>query len=115
MYSVFEFLENTYPTSRYNVSFLIDPLVQIPWNFPNKQLAIDNLTKIQKLHVYQRDEVFKSQIDSAITQMKNSSTNFAQLSQFFEFNDRLDASRNVILADYIPELEECRNFIPKQI
>jgi len=115
LYSVFEFLENTYPTSRYNVSFLIHPLVQIPWNFPNKQLAIDNLTKIQKLHVYQRDEVFKSQIDSAIKQMKNSSINFAQLSQFFEFNDRLDTSRNVILADYIPELEECRNFIPKQI
>jgi MoaA/NifB/PqqE/SkfB family radical SAM enzyme len=113
LYSIFEFLENTYPASRYDISFLIDPISQRPWNFPNKKLAVTNLTKIKELQTYQKDEVFKSQIDSAIKQMENSDTNILQLTQFFEFNDRLDASRDVILVDYIPELEQCRDLITK--
>ena len=115
LYLVFEFLENTYPASRYNVSFLIDPIGQQPWNFPDKQVAIANLNKIKELQTYQKDEVFKSQIDSAIDQMTNSKTNIEQLTQFFEFNDRLDASRDVKLQDYIPELEACRELTTKQI
>ena len=42
---------------------------------------------------------------------KDTSPNIDSLKQFFEFNDKLDQSRNIKLADYIPELEQARKLL----
>lgn len=115
LYPLFEFLEKTYPASRYNVSFLLEPIEQRFRHFTNKELALANVAQIKRLNAYRTNEVFNSQINSIIEQLKTTDPNFAQLEQFFEFNDRLDVSRCVKLIDYIPELEECRDKITKPI
>jgi molybdenum cofactor biosynthesis enzyme MoaA len=114
LYPLFEYLETTYPASRYNASFLVEPIEQRFQNFTNKELALANVAQIKRLKAYHTNEVFKSQIDSIISQLKTAEPNRTQLDTFFKFNDRLDASRNVILADYIPELEQCRDSTTKQ-
>jgi len=115
LYSIFEFLENTYPHSRYNAGILLEPYTQVPWNFADKNTALADLQKIRTLNTYKKYEVFKSQIDAIIDTLAISEVDYNVLRKFFEFNDRLDASRDVKLQDYIPELEACRNLIPKQI
>ena len=42
---------------------------------------------------------------------KNFKLDLEKLKAFFEFNDKLDQSRNIKLADYIPELEAARKLI----
>jgi hypothetical protein len=59
--------------------------------------ARDNKTIVDTISMHYQDESYRCDIDI--------------LRKFFEFNDKLDQSRNVRLADYIPELEECRKYI----
>jgi hypothetical protein len=42
---------------------------------------------------------------------KDYSLDLEKLKTFFEFNDKLDQSRNIKLVDYIPELEAARKLI----
>jgi len=94
------------------VSLLDTPDHQQAWNFPNKQLALDNLNKIKSLKKYHTDEVFKSRIDAVIKRMEKCQVDYRVLDEFFKFNDMLDQARQVKLVDYIPELEECRSYLP---
>lgn len=81
-------------------------------NFPNRDLIINNLTNIQKLKCYQNDPLLQSFIDGVIMHYENNfQLDLEKLKTFFEFNDKLDQSRNIKLADYIPELEAARKLI----
>ena len=62
-----------------------------------------------------KDESFKSKVDYYINEIIKAPLNIEDLEKFFEYNDVLDKSRNILLKDYIPELEECRKLITKQI
>jgi hypothetical protein len=115
LYSIFKFIEDHYPHSRYNSGFVLDPKSQQPWIFANKHVALANLEQTRTLDAYHKNEVFKSQIDGIIEKITNCEIDYNLLKEFFEFNDRLDASRDVKLQDYIPELEACRKLITKQI
>ena len=115
LYSIFKFIEDHYPHSRYNSGFVLDPKSQQPWIFANKHVALANLEQTRTLDAYHKNEVFKSQIDGIIKKITNCEIDYNLLKEFFEFNDRLDASRDVKLQDYIPELEACRKLITKQI
>jgi hypothetical protein len=106
---IFDFLEETYPTALYHIRYPVDPEQILPWNFPNQELVIADLTKIKKLNHYQKDKVFKSKIDGLINTISMCTIDRVALDQFFKFNDLLDQSRNVQLTDYIPELEQYRN------
>jgi molybdenum cofactor biosynthesis enzyme MoaA len=112
LYQLYEFLEKNYPTAEFAVNFLETPLIQQPWNFPNKKLALDNLEKIKTLEKYQVDEVFNSKINAIIQRIETCEVNLDQLAEFFKFNDVLDQSRGVHLVNYIPELEQCRSYLP---
>ena len=81
--------------------------------FPNKELALADLNKLKQTVHYINDESFKSKVDFYIRSMTESTVDLAVLEDFFNFNDRLDMSRNVKLADYVPELEKCRDYLKK--
>jgi molybdenum cofactor biosynthesis enzyme MoaA len=112
LYPLFEFLDKTYPTSSISLSLLETPDHQVAWNFPNKQLAFDNLKKIKTLKKYHTDEVFNRNINGIIQHIETCEVDYATLAKFFEFNDLLDQSRGVDLSEYIPELEQCRSYLP---
>lgn len=109
LYPLFEFLDNTYPTSPISLNLLQTPYHQVAWNFPDKQLALDNLNKIKTLKRYHIDEGFNRDINGIIQRMETCEVDYAALAKFFEFNDLLDQSRGVDLSDYIPELAQCRS------
>ena len=74
--------------------------------------SIDTLKDITSLNCYKNDPLLTSFIDGLITHFSNTnSIDVARLTKFFEFNDKLDNSRNVRLIDYIPELDNCRKYI----
>ena len=79
-----------------------------PMNYFDDKLK-DKLIEITKLNCYKNDQLLKSFIDGLIfyyTEPK--SVDVKKIKDFFEFNDKLDQSRNIQLKDYIPELEEYR-------
>lgn len=83
--------------------------------FPNKDLAVADLKLLKKTKSYNHEYFFKEKVDYFIDLMSNTKTNLYELEKFFKFNDTLDQSRNIKLINYIPELEECRALITKQI
>jgi len=73
--------------------------------FPHARLAKDRLLPIQQLKCYKNDGLLKSTIDGLISHYDtNPVADQEKLTQFFEFNNKLDQSRNIQLVDYIPEL-----------
>jgi len=106
-------LEKEFPFPGILLNKLTYPKANECTTFPNKQLAIDDLEKIKESRSYKSDNSFRSKIDYYIAEMQKSELDLVALSEFFKYNDTLDKSRNVLLRDYIPELEECRNLITK--
>jgi len=112
LYPLFEFLDKTYPTAPISLNLLGKPDHLVAWNFPNKKLALDNLKKIKTLNKYHTDEGFNRDINGIIQRIETCEVDYATLAKFFEFNDLLDQSRGVNLSEYIPELEQCRRYLP---
>jgi pyruvate-formate lyase-activating enzyme len=78
--------------------------------FPDSRLAKDRLLPIKQLNCYNNDGLLKSTIDGLISYYDSDPIQDQQkLRQFFEFNDKLDRSRNIQLVDYVPELEQARH------
>jgi hypothetical protein len=81
-------------------------------NFPDANLAWSKLLPIQQLKCYNDDKLLKSFIDGLIEHYhSNPKIDLKKLKLFFEFNDKLDQSRNIRLVDHIPELEQQRKLI----
>jgi len=75
---------------------------------------VTNLETIKDTRVYQTDTLVKSYIDGLLNWATSSfEPDLNKLTKFFEFNDLLDNSRGVKLANYIPELEHYRHVIQK--
>ena len=80
--------------------------------FPNAKLALSKLLPIRQLKCYNNDKLLKSLVDGLIEHYQDNPTvDLEKLKLFFEFNDKLDQSRNIRLADYIPELAQERKLI----
>jgi hypothetical protein len=109
------FLEQEFPNSPILLNQIMYPPHQMLTAFPNKEVALADLAKLKQTNRYTTDESFKSKVDFYIVTMTESVPDLNVLEDFFKFNDRLDESRNVKLADYIPELEKCRELITKPI
>jgi MoaA/NifB/PqqE/SkfB family radical SAM enzyme len=106
------FLDKEFNSS--NVFLSIDEGMNSPFNFPNKELVLEDLEKLKNTASYKIDK-FKDRVEYFITRITNTEIDKEKLKNFFEYNDTLDRSRNVKLVDYIPELEECRKAITKRI
>jgi hypothetical protein len=83
------------------------------FNHPNPKLVVESLTRVTQTKMYYTDaRDNKSIIDTLLEHYKkNPEPNLYWLGKFYEFNDMLDKSRNVRLADYIPELEDYRYLV----
>lgn len=78
--------------------------------FPDANLALSRLLPIRQLKCYNNDNLLKSFIDGLIAHYQsNPAVDTEKLRLFFEFNDKLDRSRNILLEDYVPELEQFRS------
>jgi MoaA/NifB/PqqE/SkfB family radical SAM enzyme len=119
LYSTVEFLSNRYEKIAIHLSPVTFTYVKkdilSPYIFPDAKLIIDNLDKIKKLEVYHNDIVLKSKIDEYLNYFNtNHVVDLSTLESFFEYNDKLDESRNIKLIDYIPELEQYRTLINRK-
>ena len=119
LYSTVEFLSNRYKKIPIHLSPVMFAYLKkdilSPYIFPDAKLIIDNLDKIKKLDIYHNDLVLKNKVDEYQDYFENKHTiNLSTLASFFEYNDKLDSSRNTKLIDYIPELEQCRTLINRK-
>lgn len=110
-YETFKWITDNYPTADVDATPLVSPYSQQAKFFPNKALALENIQKIKTLALYIDNNTFASKIDMLEQQLIESEVDVNALREFFKFNDALDVSRNTYLADYIPELEECRKYV----
>lgn len=112
LHLLFEFLDKEFPKTSVYLQLNFSPM-QSAFNHPNTALVIESLEKCKQTGVYYSDgKSVKSCIDELYDYYTSLPVcNLENLQQFFKFNDRLDEIRNVKLADYIPELEECRRLI----
>jgi sulfatase maturation enzyme AslB (radical SAM superfamily) len=83
----------------------------IPFNFPDKELAISRLELLKHTKSYHKELFFKEKVDYFIAMIKSSIINNKNLEGFFQYTDALDSLRGIKLIDYIPELDECRRYL----
>ena len=79
------------------------------------QLALTDLINMKKSISYQTEDFFRNKLDYFINKLEKTNLDYDKLKEFFVYNDKLDQSRQIALKDYIPELEQCRNYLTKQI
>ena len=104
------FLEKEFPdiVILLNQNYNIDQKETV---FPDKNLAIADLELLRESNNYRCNPYFKAKLDYYINNMRFANLDIEALRRFFEFNDTLDRSRDAKLADYIPELENCRKYL----
>ena len=113
LYTLLKFFDDEFPGMLVHCSLCdSNDSMLSGFNFPNAELALEQLRPITTLNCYKNDNLLKSFIDTLIAHYQTQpQPDLVALKLFFEFNDKLDASRNVRLADYIPELEAARELI----
>lgn len=83
----------------------------IPFNFPNKDLAVSRLELLKNTKSYHKEPFFKEKVDYFIAMINSSVIDKKNLAGFFQYTDALDDLRGIKLVDYIPELDECRRYL----
>jgi pyruvate-formate lyase-activating enzyme len=112
LHLLFEFLDRELPFTAVYLQ-----LNYLPWqsafNHPAKDLVIESMHKCMQTSIYHSNgKSCKSAIDSIYAHyINNPECNLKDLKNFFDYNDQLDRARGTKLADYIPELEQARNYI----
>lgn len=112
MHELLEFRDREFPEAGLYLQLNYNSM-QSAFNHPNPELVVESMKKCQKTVSYCVDgKSVKSTIDSLLDHYsKNPQCDLDALREFFEYNDQQDRARNVRLADYIPELEDCRKLI----
>ena len=111
LYELFAWFDQSFPEILVHAALAVsDNDILSALKFPDARLAKDRLLPIQQLKCYKNDGLLKSTIDGIISHYDSDPIlDQHKLRQFFEFNDKLDRSRNIQLIDYIPELEQARH------
>jgi sulfatase maturation enzyme AslB (radical SAM superfamily) len=113
LYDLFKWLDTKFPGVLVHASIVHsknDMLSAL--SFPDANLALSKLLPIQQLKCYNNDKLLKSFVDGLIKHYQTApKIDLETLKLFFEFNNKLDHSRNIKLADYIPELEQERKLV----
>ena len=112
LHKIFEFYDQEYP----GAGLLVQPSGDLeslfgPYNHPCPELVVESMRRCQQTRVYyENGRSIKSMVDAFLDFYSdtNYKCNIPLLQKFFEFNDKLDISRNCKLGNYIPELEEAR-------
>jgi sulfatase maturation enzyme AslB (radical SAM superfamily) len=114
LHLLYEFADQEFPNSTMFLqqTYWHEDTITI-YNHPNPKLVIESMNRIKQTKMYYTDARDNKSIVDAIFKhyQTNPTCDLDLLTKFFEFNDKLDQSRNVRLADYIPELEACRKYL----
>lgn len=112
LHRLFEFLDDEFPSIGLYLQINHNKL-QSAYNHPNHQLVLDSMARCQQTKSYFTDgKSVRTIVDSLYNYYSsNPQLDVESLKEFFKYNDQLDRARNSKLADYIPELEECRRYI----
>lgn len=112
LHLLLEFLDQELPTAGIYLQINYNP-IQSAFIHPNAELVVESMERCKKTKFYYTDgKSMKTTVDSLYDYYSNKpQINIDALKGFFAYNDRLDEIRNSRLADYIPELEECRKYI----
>lgn len=109
LHEIYQFIDDRFPGTLVHCQIVKDPCYLSPWLFPDRKLALQSLSLVQRLPCYQNDALFASSIDGCLTFFNSEKTyGMATLTEFFRFNDRLDQSRSIQLRDYDPVLDSWR-------
>jgi Radical SAM superfamily len=113
LYELFQWLDDQFPGVLVHAQPVSsDNNMLSAFIFPDAKYALSKLLPIQQLKCYNNDKLLSSFVDSLIEHYRgNPPIDLEKLTLFFEFNDKLDQSRNIQLADYIPELNQYRKLI----
>lgn len=114
LHLLYEFYDREFPISTVFLQQVYWPDKTITaFNHPNPKLVVESMTRVTQTKAYYTDaRDNKSIIDSLLNYYsEDPKPDLYWLKKFFDFNDKLDKSRNMHLGDYIPELEECRKYI----
>lgn len=112
MHLLFEFLDREFPFTAIYMQVNYLPW-QSAYNHPMSELVIESMKKCQQTSVYHSNgKSCKTSIDSILHHYTNNPVcDLKALREFFDYNDQLDRARGTRLVDYIPELEQARNFV----
>lgn len=113
IHEIFEFYDKEFPNSGLLVQTagVHHHELKMPFNHPCPELVIESMKRCQQTSMYyQNGRSVKTMIDVILKHYSNPdySPDVKVLKEFYEFNDKLDKSRNSKLEDYIPELAEAR-------
>jgi uncharacterized Fe-S cluster-containing radical SAM superfamily protein len=113
LYDLFKWLDTKFPGVLVHASMAVSKNdILSGLKFPNTNLALSKLLPLQQLKCYNNDKLLKSFVDGLIVHYQSApKVDQEKLKLFFEFNDKLDKSRNILLKDYIPELEQERKLV----
>jgi sulfatase maturation enzyme AslB (radical SAM superfamily) len=81
-----------------------------PWNFPDHNMAIGDLTKLRFSQSYAIDPSFADRVEYFIDRLQKTTFDSEKLEGFFKYNDALDLSRKIQLKDFLPEIENFRKY-----
>ena len=106
---LFEFVDLEFPGTLIHCNLLTGPRSMSPFLYPYPKQALESLERIRSLDCYKNDLLFASSIDGCISQFEaQRSIDTKLLAEFYDFNDKLDHSRNISLKDYVPDLDNYR-------
>ena len=109
---LFKFIDREFPNTLVHCQLVQSPACMSPTLYPYPRQALDSLNQIKNFNCYKNDPLFASSIDGYIKYFETEPpANHTMLRKFFEFNDKLDQSRQIQLKNYLPELDTYRNFI----
>lgn len=109
---LFEFIDKEFPNTLVHCQLAQSPNCMSPMLYPYPNQALESLNKIKNFNCYKNDPLFASSINGYIRYFEtNIPANNTMLKKFFDFNDKLDQSRHIQLKDYLPDLDNYRNFI----
>ena len=101
LHELYQFIDQNFPNTLVHCNIAEN---LSPYLFPDKDLVLESLLKVRLTNCYHNDPLFASTINGFFTYFQDHHVT-QDLSNFFQFNDRLDLSRGVCLADYVPNLD----------
>ena len=106
MYDLFAFFSTEYPTKSSLICYVDDPSYLWFGNHPNKYQVIQEIQRCKTLQSYKTNTNFHDDIDHIEHTIRTHALDDKLLDKFYAFNNLLDQSRNLKLAEYMPELVE---------
>lgn len=109
LHEIYQFVDDRFPGTLCHCQLVQSPFYLSPWLFPDRALVLQSLAVVQGLPCYHNDALFASCIDGCFEFFNSGKTyGLATLTEFFQFNDRLDQSRSIQLRDHDSVLDSWR-------